>query len=707
MHHPAEVFQYNTLQQDAREIRLLHIEPSTDSTRASIECVVETATLADNPEYTALSYAWGDQSVRLPILVNGKTIEVPENLHGALKKLRVSFVGVLLWIDAICINQQDDIEKSWQVELMLTIYRKAERTLVWLGPTADDSDSLFEGFNDLGADVLAVGLNELDGEALVDAGKVIFDAVSPFNRFKSPQGQPGTFEDIIFKRFYGEGRRDLKLIFPPTAIKAFLDRAWWKRIWVLQEFSVSRSVIFMCGDMAASAPVIDAALTLVQLWNDAVLQMDSAIFTMERVHEGTLVGLENYIEDTKSSWTPIYDTEKHHKLLFQQRRFYQRKEQISLLNLLEFSAGAETGAPLQASDPRDILFALLGLSSDAKELGITADYTKSIREVYEEAAIAFVKGRWHVILSSTNIDLEAVKRKEWASWIPDWRKKFSVPQARYRGAVHDISAKFNAGRGLGVQNTTLYVLEKPPLLEMACSVLDLVVQDKVLPLSRIINKTDKPTLPLHDVSPDFIKSVKEAELFAKDEKHTLGYITDLQDTIWRTLTADLVILALQRRTVACRTTRKAQRTYRAAFRAIIENRLQEYVMREQREAMEKFLHEQEDSSSRQKGLANPIALPTTAAGVLSEFAFTVTNMLAGRALLKTKQGLLCLGPMEAREGDLIVIGHGMPTPIVIRPTGRQVRSQIWGAYLGDVYVHGVMDGEASKLHLPRRIVNIH
>ncbi|EME78047.1 uncharacterized protein MYCFIDRAFT_168584, partial [Pseudocercospora fijiensis CIRAD86] len=100
-------------------------------------------------DYEALSYTWGsDTQPRRAITVqNGLEfahLEIYENLFTILQTLRLSDRDRTLWIDAICINQdnasdQARLEKSWQIPMMHEVYDAASRVIIWLGPEADDS----------------------------------------------------------------------------------------------------------------------------------------------------------------------------------------------------------------------------------------------------------------------------------------------------------------------------------------------------------------------------------------------------------------------------------------------------------------------------------------------------------------------------------------------------------------------------------------
>jgi Heterokaryon incompatibility protein (HET) len=129
---------YETLNEERREIRLLVLEPPRDvDTLAVIECSMKVFSLNENPQYVALSYVWGSSAVTENIIVNGSPFPVTINLARALRQLEDS--PLLLWVDAICINQRDVKERNSQVRMMGDIYRNASIVVSWLGPEADKS----------------------------------------------------------------------------------------------------------------------------------------------------------------------------------------------------------------------------------------------------------------------------------------------------------------------------------------------------------------------------------------------------------------------------------------------------------------------------------------------------------------------------------------------------------------------------------------
>ena len=127
---------YVSLNKRAGAIRLVKILPASDF-YDPIECRLLYVSLNDRPppKYEALSYVWGDKKPLLEILVNESYFNITGNLWFALLQLRQrSRAGPnRFWIDAICINQNDDAERSAQVSQMRRIYNTAERALVWTG----------------------------------------------------------------------------------------------------------------------------------------------------------------------------------------------------------------------------------------------------------------------------------------------------------------------------------------------------------------------------------------------------------------------------------------------------------------------------------------------------------------------------------------------------------------------------------------------
>jgi hypothetical protein len=179
---------------------------------------VKHVSLKERPRYSALSYTWGDASSKLAIIVDNCILLVTENLYSALSQIR--FPNEWIWIDAICINQDNQQEKSWQVQQMRDIYRQAGHTAAWLGEGTEESDQLM---TQIGA---------------MEAMEVL-------------HARSGSIQ-------YG------KLSFSPKALCNWIKRPYWRRVWIQQEQRSSRVVTLHCGNKVVSRNVLISIVRLLQ-----------------------------------------------------------------------------------------------------------------------------------------------------------------------------------------------------------------------------------------------------------------------------------------------------------------------------------------------------------------------------------------------------------------------------------------------------------
>ena len=156
----ADLHDYSPLSQHGN-IRLVRLLPHKDE-RAPIQCQLFEYPLQELSQqathlYEALSYVWGSEEDKQPIYIhssdgngdncsagNFRCLRVTTNLHAALSHIRDRLMDRVLWIDAICINQENNEEKGRQVQSMAKVYASANRVIVWLGEAAGDTDGAFE-----------------------------------------------------------------------------------------------------------------------------------------------------------------------------------------------------------------------------------------------------------------------------------------------------------------------------------------------------------------------------------------------------------------------------------------------------------------------------------------------------------------------------------------------------------------------------------
>jgi hypothetical protein len=105
---------------------------------------IKTLLLGDSLLYAALSYTWGTLKLMKSIILNGATFLITENLDDALRHLELEDGSEGLWVNAICINQEDHAEKNERVQQMRSIFCTAAKVEVWLGLASDNSDLIMD-----------------------------------------------------------------------------------------------------------------------------------------------------------------------------------------------------------------------------------------------------------------------------------------------------------------------------------------------------------------------------------------------------------------------------------------------------------------------------------------------------------------------------------------------------------------------------------
>ncbi|KAK8070241.1 HET-domain-containing protein [Apiospora phragmitis] len=208
------------------------------------------------PRYEALSYLWGSPADPRPVqvaqlapgclpvdrtdhsMLQWTTVKVGQNLEAALQHLRLHDQPRNLWIDALCINQQDEDEKSKQIVRMATLYRMASRVVVWLGPESPSEQS-----------TVAMPTLEHLGKQLELSQSTV--------RFASPTATEPAWFRAVTPLPYSEETW--------LAIQALLSRPYFGRLWIMQEILLANSkTLVMCGrDEVAWYHLIRAIVCLV------------------------------------------------------------------------------------------------------------------------------------------------------------------------------------------------------------------------------------------------------------------------------------------------------------------------------------------------------------------------------------------------------------------------------------------------------------
>lgn len=133
-----EPFLYSALNDPSKDGRLINLHPS--SSEDILVYNLMNIKAAAMPEYEALSYVWGPRSLTREITVKAETKYIRENLWSALYHMQLPLKPLVLWIDAICIDQENMDERNHQVRLVGKIYTGATTILVWLRPVGASSN---------------------------------------------------------------------------------------------------------------------------------------------------------------------------------------------------------------------------------------------------------------------------------------------------------------------------------------------------------------------------------------------------------------------------------------------------------------------------------------------------------------------------------------------------------------------------------------
>ena len=218
-------FTYDALNNANAQLRLLSIEPGEWS--APLKATLFTFDRSTAPQYAAISYTWGDPTPVQPISINGTAYDVRFNCYYALVQARYHKKRSHLWIDSICINQDDVAEKSAQVAHMDETFSSAHAVYFCVG--AHDGDSLwlcqkFKRFQTYcTASHIDLPFKELSGR-LIEEGEELWD----------------TFKESILNT-------DPNLRRFAAAYNEFCDRPYWNRLWTLQEIVLARHGRVWCG----------------------------------------------------------------------------------------------------------------------------------------------------------------------------------------------------------------------------------------------------------------------------------------------------------------------------------------------------------------------------------------------------------------------------------------------------------------------------
>ncbi|RYP88467.1 hypothetical protein DL770_004631 [Monosporascus sp. CRB-9-2] len=379
----------------AGDIRLLILKAGKDN--EGIVCELRHANLRDSPQFEAVSYVWGTSLACMRIICDGKDTDIGVNLYEALEYLRLPDRDRVLWADALCINQDDIKERTHQVRQMGSVYSAADRVVIWLGKETWSNHGAFRMIANICAnypvDRWVNEAREVDYLASVDDWadwetdfKTFFQSLAP-THLGTSESQPSEQTDPD------------ALIPEPIRtepIAELLRHPWFRRIWVTQELASAKSAVIVCGREELPWNVFKGTIDF--LWPIIPHQYAKYSYHLGMPPADTLIARKNLLT-----------------MHLMRSKYQSRTSGHTLLDLVLLTRGFE------CSDPRDKIFALVGIAKDVEptDWEVAPDYSRSVEDVYKQFALWSITKRRDLQVLSLTPDPLVPPKLSLPSWVPD------------------------------------------------------------------------------------------------------------------------------------------------------------------------------------------------------------------------------------------------------------------------------------------------
>lgn len=372
-------YQYRALQSQT-EIRCLTLSAGTASD--PLTCDIQHHNLSDNPSFEAISYVWGSLIRDQTITCNGGLLNITPNLQRSLQQVRSRSTARVLWVDSICINQDDDKEKGHQVRLMAKIYRQAERVLITLG-----------------ADEISLAHSQPTETLIQEINQLVESTLKRISGSWNSYPYDQVDQTILSDPKWG-------------SFEKLISHPWFKRGWVVQEAGLGQDVQVLWGVDSFSWNAIMRTC----LWLSA--RAPSSRSEIQRRIPGPHLDIyeRQHLIETKV-FRPVH----HHRM------------GENVLNLLC------NARRLELTDKRDRIYAFIGLPGFQKlSQDLVINYDKTWAEVYCDVA------QWHIVSNESLLILHYVEHdretlaSNHPSWVPQWHTRQYAEILRSEGREKGI-----------------------------------------------------------------------------------------------------------------------------------------------------------------------------------------------------------------------------------------------------------------------------
>lgn len=655
---PLSPYEYTALEDG--QIRLLRVERWIPF--MGVRATLLHEELKAKPIYEAISYTWGKSKEEKELLINGHSFLTPGATYDTLYGRSSLWRQRLLWIDAICINQRDWVEKEKQVLLMTKIYKNASIVVVWLAHPSK--------FGMLTAYIAIALLHELGS---------LPNYVNLYRRYETKMM---TFTWIAFFELF--------------------NNHWFTRVWIVQEVAAAKEVLFIYGGLSFTWKAVSSGL---EAFRDPEMSglircTDSGRISMQNIcHFHSIVLTRQsfqrnlnlkevhldmeLVEMVHSSRAAIAEkrlqmTRTEEKEIIQYRLLMTRitKEEETIQNRLSLPTLLAQFSSFDATRRRDKIFAFTGLAVDSANPAFAPNYadTVTVEEIYTNVARYILEGKdplsviaYAGIGSDRHLDLP--------SWAPDWTSTPRGASFTYPEDVdEDGKSQFSASK------------KKPAQVTFGPGTDDLKLEgflvDEIASLGPVlISKYDDADCIIDAVGN--MVSLAEFQATANWHLETVNLAmsgarmydnkASTHQAFWRTLIGDRTL-----------TTRQAPPTLYQDYLKWVAS------IQENAKIAKEFENGQRDQLPSEEGYWRRIQ-------DIATWGWALGGCISERRFALTKAGYMAVVPSKSEIGDMVSIVLGAKAPLLLaelnEPLAEGETDRQAYMLVGECYVHGMMSGE--------------
>ena len=681
-----------TMRLEPDQIRLIHLNPHNEYRRLlSVNCTLHTFDLQHAPAFRALSYTCGPAYRRVHrtnnkiiiepdeekpvttnryITCNDQVVAVSQNLHDALAQFTASEVIGWLWVDALCIRQDDLVERAAQVQRMDRIYSQAYEVLIWLGRAFfTDRDPLYF-IREFEPALAKVPLPK-DGK-LARMSRTILDT-SWHHELAIDEFLPRLHAVIIF----------------------FAACRYFWRVWTIQELALSKAARIFVGEDQLPYAIFETFVSWINT-------LDWATYLNEDLRERFDFQATDWFSALRQGQLVrrlACDSTNLDLSLFSTRPVndYSTKTGSSYWWLILRILLSMTSRTL-CLDPQDNIYALMGVASKIAKMSaspLQLDYSQSTTTLYIQVTKRLLEENQCLALMADFATFPDTAESGRPSWVPDYsvrRKPTSIVMAEY---ALEGRRTYTAAMGLDTQGKFMTV----DCAQLNCQGI----------LFDVVTETTLPNL-----KNEGFPIIKTLLFGLAKSSTTRGQGRGTLDALWRTLVQNLLV-TLQGVTTAMMedsffryfmakstlhyfsaTARSTQTLLeaKAGCRHFIIRVLDlapepPDVLTELCDLIITHVDQAETWDDLMQGIRQ---IHNDNIPKMFLFVTTYHRILDGHQVFLSQRGLIGLAGQHVKAGDQIWIAAGAYTPLALRPTGTELKFR----FTGDIFMLDHMHGEILK-----------